>query len=65
LKTFFADGGATIVRIESLLNMKDNMPPFKWMGKKIYPLEQPAGGGDLDYEWQVPVLEWWVKKYVK
>jgi CMP-N-acetylneuraminic acid synthetase len=65
LKTFFADGGATIVRIESLLNMKDNMPPFKWMGKKIHPLEQPAGGGDLDYEWQVPVLEWWVKKYVK
>ena len=65
LKTFFADGGATIVRIESLLDMKDNMPPFKWMGKKIYPLEQPAGGGDLDYEWQVPVLEWWVNKYVK
>jgi CMP-N-acetylneuraminic acid synthetase len=65
LKTYFADGGATIVRIESLLDLKDNLPPFKWMGKKIYPLVQPAGGSDLDYEWQVPVLEWWVKKYVK
>lgn len=63
LKTFFADGGATIVRIESLLEMDGNMPPFKWMGRKIYPLEQPANTGDLDYEWQIPVLEWWLKKH--
>jgi CMP-N-acetylneuraminic acid synthetase len=63
LKTFFADGGATIVRIESLLNMEENLLPFKWMGKKIFPLEQPANTGDLDYEWQIPVLEWWLSKY--
>lgn len=58
----FADMGVSIVRPENLLNLEDGMLPQKWMGQKIYPLYQEAGC-DVDYEWQIPVVEWWLKKY--
>jgi hypothetical protein len=32
------------------------------MGKKIYPLKQ-WGGCDIDYEWQVPQAEYWLRKH--
>ena len=32
------------------------------MGKKIYPLYQEAGG-DVDYEWQIPQTEYWLRKH--
>jgi hypothetical protein len=32
------------------------------MGEKIYPLKQETGCG-VDYEWQIPVVEWWMKKH--
>ena len=31
-------------------------------GSKNCPIYQEAGC-DVDYEWQVPVVEWWLKKY--
>lgn len=58
----FADMGVSIVRPSCLENLDDGMLPQKWMGQKIYPLMQEAGC-DVDYEWQIPVVEWWLKKY--
>ena len=59
---FFADMGCSIVRPHCLENLDDGLLPQKWMGQKIAPIHQIAGC-DVDYEWQIPVVEWWLKKY--
>jgi hypothetical protein len=61
---WFADMGFSIVRPHCLENMNDGLLPQKWMGKKIFPFKQEAGF-DLDYEWQLPGLKYWNKKYRK
>ncbi len=58
---WFADMGASIVRPRCLENLAMGLLPQKWMGQKIYPLKQ-WGGCDIDYEWQVPGVEYWLKK---
>lgn len=58
----FADMGVSIVRPSCLENLNEGMLPQKWMGQKIYPIYQEAGC-DVDYEWQIPIVEWWLKKY--
>jgi len=60
-KIYFADMGASIVRPKCLENMKNGLPPQKWMGKKIASIES-ENGCDIDYEWQVPSVEFWLKK---
>jgi hypothetical protein len=59
---WFADGGVSIVRPKCLENIERGLLPFKWMGQKIYPLKQ-EDGLDLDYEWQVPLAEFWLRKH--
>jgi CMP-N-acetylneuraminic acid synthetase len=59
---WFADMGVSIVRPRCLENMHDGLLPQRWMGKKIYPLKQ-WGGCDIDYDWQVPGVEFWLKKH--
>lgn len=59
---YFADMGCSVVRSSCLDNLDQGLLPQKWMGQRIYPIYQEAGF-DLDYEWQVPLLEWWIKKY--
>jgi CMP-N-acetylneuraminic acid synthetase len=59
---WFADAGACIVRPQCLENMEDGLLPFKWMGKRIYPLKQ-WGGLDVDYEWQIPLVEYWLRSH--
>lgn len=58
---WFADMGVSIVRPRCLENLEYGMLPQKWMGQKIYPLKQ-CGGLDVDYEWQIPQVEYWLKK---
>lgn len=58
----FADMGASIVKSHCLENIEEGLLPQKWMGKKIFPIRQEAGF-DVDFEWQIPMLEWWLKKY--
>ena len=58
---WFADVCVSVVRPYYLENMKEGLLPQKWMGKKIYPLKQ-WGGVDVDYEWQIPQVEFWLKK---
>jgi hypothetical protein len=58
---WFADMGVSIVRPRCLEALDGGLLPQKWMGRKIYPLKQ-WGGCDIDYEWQVPGVEYWLKK---
>ena len=58
---YFADMSCSIIRPECLENMKDNLLPQKWMGKKIAPIKS-WGGLDIDYEWQLPQKKYWLKK---
>ena len=59
---WFADMGASIVRPRCLDNMDKGMLPQIWMGQKIYPLKQECGL-DVDCEWQIPLVEYWLKTY--
>jgi molybdopterin-guanine dinucleotide biosynthesis protein A len=58
---WFADMGVSIVRPRCLENLEEGLLPQRWMGKKIYPLTQ-WGGLDVDFEWQIPQVEYWLKK---
>ncbi len=58
---YFADMGVSVVRPKCLEDMKSGMLPQKWMGKKILPIKSEAGF-DLDYDWQLPGVEYWLKK---
>lgn len=58
----FADMSVSVVRPRCLENLKDGMLPQKWMGNQILPLIQ-WGGLDVDYEWQIPQVEFWLKKH--
>jgi hypothetical protein len=58
---WFADVSVSIVRPKCLENPEYGILPQKWMGQKIYPLKQ-WGGLDVDYEWQLPQIEFWLKK---
>jgi CMP-N-acetylneuraminic acid synthetase len=58
---WFADVAISVVRPYNLEHLEEGLLPQKWMGKKIYPLKQEAGC-DVDYEWQIPMVEWWLQK---
>ena len=58
---YYADMSVSIVRPRCLENIKEGLLPQKWMGKKIASI--PSWGGcDVDYEWQLPMVEFWLKK---
>lgn len=58
----FADMGVSVVRPRCLENLEDGLLPQKWMGQKIHPIKS-WGGCDIDYEWQVPMVEFWLRKH--
>jgi CMP-N-acetylneuraminic acid synthetase len=57
---WFADVAVSVIRPGNLDNLEEGMLPQRWMGKKILPIYNEAGL-DLDYEWQVGQVEWWLK----
>jgi len=59
---WFADMSVSIVRPRCLENLNDGLLPQIWMGQKIDPLKQ-WGGLDVDYEWQIPQVEFWLKSH--
>jgi hypothetical protein len=59
---YFADVCLSVVRPRCLDEIKNGLLPQKWMGRKIYPLKQ-WGGLDVDFEWQIPHVEFWLKKH--
>ena len=59
---YFCDLSIQIIRSRVFENMSDGMKPFKWMGKKSYPLYNNFGF-DIDEEWQRATIEYWLKNY--
>lgn len=61
---WFADMGVSVIRPECLENIENGLLPQKWMGRKIYPVKQ-WGGLDVDEEWQIPQVEYWLRFHEK
>lgn len=59
---WFPDWGAQILRARCLEGASKGQAPFPWLGSKVLPLKQ-WGGGPIDYAWQVPSVEYWLKKH--
>ena len=59
---WFADMSVSMVRPRCLDTLHEGMLPQRWMGRRIYPLKQ-WGGLDVDYEWQVSQVEYWLRKH--
>ena len=57
---WFADMSISVVRPICLERMEDGLLPQKWMGRNIVPFKQTCGC-DVDYEWQIPMVEWWLR----
>jgi hypothetical protein len=57
---WFADMGASIVRPRNLDDLGSGLLPQKWMGRRIYPIKN-AAGLDVDYAWQIPQAEFWLR----
>lgn len=58
---WFPDWGAAILRPRVLDALTPASADLSWLGAKVFPLKQ-AGGGPVDYAWQVPKMEYWLKK---
>ena len=58
---FFADMSVSVVKPKCLEKLKYGLLPQKWMGKNILPI-RCDGGLDIDYEWQVPQINYLLKK---
>ena len=59
---FFADMGLSVVSPKCLKNLEEGLLPQKWMGQKIYPILS-WGGLDVDFAWQVPQVEYWLREH--
>ena len=60
---YFCNHSFTISRAKVFKKPKSNPMPFKWMGKNKFFIKQPFCVGDVDFEWQIPVVKWWIKKF--
>jgi len=58
----FADMSVSVVRPGCLENLADGLLPQKWMGQRIASIPN-WGGCDVDYEWQIPMVEFWLRKH--
>lgn len=58
--TYYVDCSAFVLRPHCFDYSRGEIP-FRWIGKKVHPLYQEVGF-DVDFEWQLPVVEWWLKK---
>lgn len=59
---WFADMGLSVVRPRCLEAMEEGLLPQRWMGRRIAPIES-WGGCDVDYEWQIPGVEHWLRAH--
>jgi len=58
----FTDGSVIVIRPRALENISEGLPPHRFMGKKIGSIPN-WGGCDVDYEWQVPMVEFWLRAH--
>ena len=60
--TYYCDLAVQVLRARCFTEMDRGALPFKWMGTRIHALETDYGF-DIDYEWQIPVVEHWLKEH--
>jgi len=58
---WFADFGAVVVRPHCLEKL-DGLGPQTWMGHRIAPIQNECGF-DVDYQWQMPQVEHWLRRH--
>jgi hypothetical protein len=58
---WFPDWGAVVARPRVLDALTPQSAPLAYLGTNILPLKQ-VGGGPVDRAWQVPKMEYWLKK---
>lgn len=61
-EVLFADMSVSVVRPRCLEHLSEGLLPQRWMGRRIFPIQQ-WGGLDVDYEWQIPQVEFWLKAH--
>ncbi len=59
-EAWFPDWGVQFLRPRALDAM-DGAGPMPWLGRKVLPLKQ-WGCAPVDFQWQIPGLEYWLKK---
>jgi CMP-N-acetylneuraminic acid synthetase len=58
---WYADMGVSVIR-PHCLDPGYGILPQRWMGRRIAPIES-WGGCDIDYEWQLPAVEFWLREH--
>ncbi|MFC1585468.1 cytidylyltransferase domain-containing protein [Fibrobacterota bacterium] len=58
---YFPDCSAFVVR-PKCFDYDYGRPPFPWIGRNVLPIKQ-WGGLDIDYKWQYPMVEFWLKEH--
>ena len=59
---WFADVALSVVRPANLDRLDQGVLPQRWMGQRIYPIENTPGL-DIDYDWQVGQAEAWLRRH--
>ena len=59
---YFTDGSATVIRPKCLDQLENGLLPHRWMGRHIGSIAS-GGGCDVEFEWQVPIVEFWLRKH--
>tara|TARA_B100000579_G_C22717780_1_gene797814 strand:- start:120 stop:848 length:729 start_codon:yes stop_codon:yes gene_type:complete len=60
---YFCTHSFTLSKKRVFHKPKKNLMPFQWMGNNKYFIKQESCVGDVDFEWQIPVVKWWIKKF--
>ncbi|MDQ7816745.1 MAG: NAD(P)-dependent oxidoreductase [Melioribacteraceae bacterium] len=62
-EVYFLDRRAMVIRSEVILNSKIKNNYYEsLLGQSIHPVIQEEGIWDIDYIWQVPIVESWLKR---
>ncbi len=64
IDSYFITHSCTVSNINVFDNKKKNPMPFVWMGNRKGFIIQQNCVGDIDFEWQKIIANWWLKKYV-
>jgi len=57
------DCSCAVVRPYCLENIKDGLPPQRWLGRKILGYKQETPAIDVDFVWQLGQVKYWLEKH--
>ena len=60
--TYFIDCSCFVVRSTFIEDLEKGLPPFRWIGNKVFPIIQ-WGGIDIDKEWQLGQVLFWLEQH--